>query len=281
MKTRSTLLPLCILIAGLVSTACSSPRQGVDSDPSMVGNRLIDDGRADEAIDHFQTLVDENPDSDEYRRGLASAYALRGGFRVQNLVAPIKEIDNAKAAKSSFEGISDFDFESNSEIVHKFSKVIAAQMEVMVFLKSLKSIQAPKPEQVDDLRSAVTALLLLKSISQSDYLYMAVLDTMVLRFEIQQLNLIPNSVQSCEEWLQVGQRNLLKVASHYGRILTYLSQARPSQDEQYQKQLTMLEDMALQTSELTTTSLATLSLLKYASDVPELKIIQPNPRCEN
>ncbi len=270
------------LTAGAISIGligCSSPRQAADENPSLVGYRLIDEGRSDAAIEHFQSLVDQDPASDEYRRGLSSAYALRGGFRVQNLVKPMREIDSANHLKDDLEDMIEFDSKSNSKVLTEFRSLLMMQTQVMVFLKSLHEIRSPTADQVEDLKTAVATLLPMKQVTQGDYLYMAVLDALILRFQIQNSQSEPIGQLSCEDWLQFGQKSLLKVANQYGQILTNLMAAKPSQKEEYQKQISMLEDASLKTSELTTTSLATLSLLKYASELEDIRILSANPQC--
>src|SRR4051812_42593708 len=91
---------LALLI--IFGAGCTAPKTAKTSDPVRTGYQLIDDGKADQAIEHFQALCDEDPDNDDYIRGLSSAYALKGGFQVQILMDPLKAIRSAENFKNDF-----------------------------------------------------------------------------------------------------------------------------------------------------------------------------------
>lgn len=261
-----------LLLAGV---ACSSPREESQKDPALVGYNLIDEGRADAAIDHFQVLVDENPDSVTYRRGLSSAYALRGGFRVQNLVKPMLEIRQADQMKREFENLFKQVAESKSAL-KPFEKTLAFQIELLVFLKKFEAIPVLTDKQALDLRTAISVLLELKKPAQGDYLYMAVLEALLLKKELSK----SLKAYTCEDAIGAVQTRIQASASHYGKIVFLLMRAQPSHSENYLKQENDLDHVVAETSLLTTSSLMTLSLVQYVSEPgAETRIFAAPPQC--
>jgi hypothetical protein len=95
-KIAVTLLAATLAAAAVLSCARRPARE---HDPVLQAYRLIDEQRTDEAIELLEGKLAEDPDNADYKVVLASAYAHKGGIKIQKLVPLINQAGKLKTKK--------------------------------------------------------------------------------------------------------------------------------------------------------------------------------------
>jgi tetratricopeptide (TPR) repeat protein len=93
-RGSSSFVPLAmilfVLVLSTLLTGCA--RKNKSEDTVLRAYRLIDAQRTDEAIELLEQKLNEDPKNYDYKVVLASAYAHKGGFKVQKLVQAVSQI---------------------------------------------------------------------------------------------------------------------------------------------------------------------------------------------
>ncbi|MBL7542950.1 MAG: hypothetical protein JNL11_03995 [Bdellovibrionaceae bacterium] len=112
-KAKTPLLPapslLCIIfcitffIGQLVLIGCDSKKNRSQKEtPTLLAYRLIDEQRTDEAIELLERELKKDPDNQQHKSVLASAYAHKAGIKIQKLVPIITQTERLKKLKDNF-----------------------------------------------------------------------------------------------------------------------------------------------------------------------------------
>ena len=267
---------LSLILSLVLCAACTSSHESSDSDEVLVGYRLIDQGKSNEAIEHFQILVERDQDSDEYRRGLSSAYALRGGFKIQNLIQPMKEVEAADKNKEEVQNLVNSLIEKDP-VFAELKKFVGVHMELLVFIRKFQAVPTASVAEREDLQLSMSVLRSMKVMTQGDYLYMAILKTLILKSNLVHSPAV--EFETCDDMFHLMQKRLVDLYSDYGQILSFLNNANPSREDQYAEQLKAIDNLVLETSTLTSVSVKALFLLDNAKESEAKRFINIAPQC--
>ncbi|MEZ0390789.1 MAG: hypothetical protein ACAH59_01140, partial [Pseudobdellovibrionaceae bacterium] len=207
-------------------------------------------------------------------RGLSSAHALKGGFRIQLLVEPMKAMKTAENLNKDFETLFKSLIAMRPELT-ELKGFLRLEIEILVFLRKFQAVPDLNSSQVKELQTSISILHDLKNPSQGDYLYMAVLQALILKAHVLQ----PLKFENCQQAVRQVQTRLQSVANDYGKVITYMNFAQPSRQKDYEKQQAQIEQVLGETSLLTTSSLMTLSLVEHVSSATQPRIFISPPEC--
>lgn len=107
-KMKKLITASLLAVACIVINACAkNDTQNKKEDVVLKSYRLIDEQRTDEAIELLESELASDPDNYEYKITLASAYAHKGGMKVQKFVPAVSKADKMKDLKLSLEDVDD------------------------------------------------------------------------------------------------------------------------------------------------------------------------------
>ncbi|OQW51111.1 MAG: hypothetical protein A4S09_10430 [Proteobacteria bacterium SG_bin7] len=158
------------------------PREKREADPILEAYRLIDEQRTDEAIALLENELRKNDSNIELRVVLASAYAHKGGIKIQKLFPVVNSIDKINKSKEKLGDVS-----KQKNINEKTNTVLLNAANLMIrasrFLDAYAAIPAADRKQVEYIRHAI---LLLSEISNTalkpeDVLFRAILEIVLLK----------------------------------------------------------------------------------------------------
>lgn len=252
-QTNNISIVLVLTLSFLVS-ACSSKEQELkEGDVLLTSYRLIDEQRTDEAISLLELELKKNQGDYDLQVALASAYAHKGGFKIQKLMPAFKSADEIKklakerkkqqkpsTEKPKKEEIqltgSDRTTRDISDLLVKASK----------FVNIYTSIPSITVEEAVYLNHAIYLLDELKSsILPPEALYRAVLRIVQLKHLIAkdfQENEFSSEGFTCNDGLTQGTKRLLDVSQVIVHIISDLVIVNPKDAE-------VLNSITLQISE--------------------------------
>ncbi len=266
---------LIVVLIFSLNLSCSKKESAEQHDRQlMTGYQLIDDNRSTEAIEHFSSLLEKNPENPDYIRGLGSAYAARAGFKVANLIGPIKELKGIDSVKESYESQMNAWAEENPKIL-PLKSFILAELEIIAMVKKFALIPTFTAQETDDLKMAVSTYLSLPDPTQGDYLYIAVLEALTMKSEILESVLFIN----CNQYAIAVQDRFFKIASRFSLILHHMELGQPSRKENFIKQQENISASLNKLSTLTSDSLLALSVINATHADPTLRLFPQKLEC--
>lgn len=259
----------------LLFTMACSPKKS-DSDESLVtGYQLIDEGRNDEAVTHFETLLETHPENQDYQRGLGSSYAARAGFSVQMLAGPMKSIQEIDAIKNSARELLEKVLGSGKNL-KSVEAFLAAELEILALIRKLQAIPRFSKSALWDLKEAISIYSTLPNRSQGDHLYLAVLSALVMRSQLENSNL---NFGSCQQALMVSKSLFFSTASQYIKILDFLKMAQPSRSKDYQEQIKRVVSSMGQLNDMTSEMMGAVLIGSSLAASSPLQIFKTPPTC--
>lgn len=270
---RKTAL-LLILLIGI--TACSD-RNKNNSNLVVEAYRLIDKDRTDEAISLLEGELSEDPNNYQYKVVLASAYAHKGGVRVQKFVSLVNQSTNLKQIKQRLKSkdtkkiVELNEIEKASHRISKFAlKVADLLILTSVFFEIYIAIPTITDEQVIYLKHAIDLLSSLDpNLKSEDALYRAVLRIILFKHIFNE-NLIgefmppeEKTPQSCKLDLVIVNDAMVEMGKTLIGILDDLTIAHPKKSDSYKE---LSNDIANKVSDFTV-AVSTASFIDEASEL--------------
>lgn len=258
----------------LLCLACSNKQNTSQDDNLITGYQLIDSGRTNEAVDHFSILQQREPTNQDYLRGLGSAFAARAGFKVQNLTGPIQEINSLDSMKKNYSDLLEKWLAKDSKL-EPVKNLLSLEIEVVSFIKKISLIPSFTTDQIYDLKKAITTYQLLDPPSQGDYLYIAVLEALLLKSVL--LEQVPTL--NCKQFIIALQDRFLEVASSYSSIIHHMKAGQPSRNESFAKQEKSIALALKDFSSITSNAVLAISAINIINSEDQLRIFTPNAEC--
>lgn len=171
---------ILVVLMGFV-VSCSNQKNDKGHDDTVLhAYRLIDENRSAEAIELLEGALTEDPSNDEYKVVLASAYAHKGGIRIQSLAAAIQKSTQLSQLKDRI------DLKTDQTIVSKVDAGAANFAAMLVKFSATIEVFTAVP-RVDRTQAIylVQAINLLNSLGQrikpEDVIYRGVLQIVLLK----------------------------------------------------------------------------------------------------
>ncbi|NCN40775.1 hypothetical protein GW916_05940 [bacterium] len=257
------LIQVALLSSMTLTFAACSKNQSTDlnsEDVILKSYMLIDSQRTDEAIDVLEIELSKNPGNQKVRSALASAYAHKGGIRVQKLVSAVAKVealsDLSEAVLGRDEGISLS--ENIDKIALSTAKIFSHFSNVFALYESIPTVTKDESIYVSHAISLLDEIG--DSIPQEDALYRAILSIVLFKHLFSE-NLIGEVLKTKFEaggcQLNIGEINdsIIKLGKLLLSILRDLKISNPSQAGDLEK---VSDEISSTTSNLT---LATSSLI--------------------
>lgn len=184
MQLRTTLAIKIVLsvlmIASVVFTGCNGKKNSQE-DPVLKAYRLIDEQRTDEAIELLETQLAKDPENSEFKVVLASAYAHKGGIKIQKLVSAINQSEKVKELNLKLAEVNGQD--NLSRKVNVFALNAASILTKFAgFFEAYASVPVISAEQATYLRHSIYLLNEMgNKIKAEDALYRAVLGVVLFK----------------------------------------------------------------------------------------------------
>ena len=174
-----TLLFIGLFLSVLV-LGCAK-KEDKKEDTVLKAYRLIDEQRTDEAIELLESAIAKEPSNTQYKAVLASAYAHKGGIKVQKLVPIINHSEKLKKLSEKLPEVNKS--ESHSQRVNQTALNLAALLlRFSGFLEAYASVPLVTKDQATYLRHAIYILNDLgDKVRQEDVLYRAILEIVLLK----------------------------------------------------------------------------------------------------
>lgn len=209
-----------IAFISLMSFGCDKQDRH-NEDSVLRAYQLIDEQRTDEAIELLETELNKNPNSNEYKSVLASAYAHKAGIKIQKLVPVINQADclNKLKEKSS-------EVDKKESFSNRLNKMAIDASSLFVKLSNVMEAYASVPvltaDQATYLRHAIYLLTSIgKGLTQDDVLYRAVLEIILFKYILSE-NLIGEFTESVvvdEAKCRIDIGNLNETLINLGKLL--------------------------------------------------------------
>ena len=176
-----------ILALSLQLVGCSH-KNDESEDPLLKAYRLIDLHRTDEAIALMEDKLTGQPENDDYRETLASAYAHKAGIRIQSLAPAVVESKKVemieKYASELDQTIKTSDGLSMGSQVYRI--LLGASETIKNIVQVYSAVPTVSDEQSLLLRHAISLLDGLHKPSSSALLYRSVLRFVFLKYQFGQ-----------------------------------------------------------------------------------------------
>ncbi|MDZ4678688.1 MAG: hypothetical protein SGI74_14415 [Oligoflexia bacterium] len=173
------LKPETLLCASMLA-GCSK-KEDKKQNTVLEAYRLIDEQRTDEAIELLESAITKEPSNTEYKVVLASAYAHKGGIKVQKLVPIINHSEKLKKLGEKLPELNKA--EAKSQRVNQAALNLSAVLVRFAgFLEAYASVPLATPNQATYIRHAIYILNELgNKVKPEDALYRAVLEIVLLK----------------------------------------------------------------------------------------------------
>jgi hypothetical protein len=173
---------IIILLLGGVILGCQTKNQDRKDDVALRAYRLIDDQRTDEAIELLETELREDSSNKDLKVTLASAYAHKGGIKIQKLASVVGNVDTLNKSKRTF-----IDIGKQKTMSEQTNATVMNASTMLLNLAQVFDAYAAIPVINRDQASYVRhAIMLLNEIKNSDLkpedvLYRLVLEVVMLK----------------------------------------------------------------------------------------------------
>jgi tetratricopeptide (TPR) repeat protein len=269
-----------VLIAGvvLILSACApAPKQESDLTRAY---RLIDAQRSDEAIALLEKINDEEPENDQYRIALASAYANKAGVKVQKIWSLVKISKNAKQLTEALGAAEPGEKEPSEKVDDALDQVADTLARFALIMKIYVAIPNVELANRPYLAHAVTLLASIENIPQGDAMFRALLRIIEFKSDLAvQLIGVPkktqraNQAEGCAVDFERMGSAIAVQSAQLGAILEDLSIALPDQAEQLNGVRTKIAQTA---ADLTKNMTSLIVMEKSASVALKQSIIDNN-----
>ncbi len=161
---------------------CQAKNTDHNVDPRLEAYRLIDEQRTDEAIELLETELQNDENNNELKVALASAYAHKGGIKIQKLVPIVSSIDKINKDRSA-----PIDTQKQKNLTEKtHASLINASLLLSQFSRFVEvyvAIPVADRNQADYIRHAILLFneIESKNLKQEDVLYRLILEIVLLK----------------------------------------------------------------------------------------------------
>jgi hypothetical protein len=240
MKNKLIFSLSIILISLLSLVACGPKSKPQETDKILTAYRLIDEQRADEAIALMENALIEEPNQDQYKEVLASAYAHKAGIKIQTLAPAItqgQKIKSIKMAPQESSGNSNQTVQNMASMFAGFSS----------FFEVYAAIPLVDADHVAYLEQSIAVLNSLTKTKQENALYRAVLEIVLLKHYLADgvVGEVPTASSSdltakdqkvtCQIDFEETKSNLAKLGKLFIDICGDLSLSNPNNGAQLKK----------------------------------------------
>lgn len=236
----SRLILFAVLTIAMV-TSCAPAKKDENESPVLKAYRLIDENRTDEAIVLLEEKLAAEPENTEYKTTLASAYAHKGGFKVQKLVPVVNQAEKLEKIggrlpdlqkPNTLSGQADVTAMAVAMLLNRFARVFDLY----------ESIPLATRQQAVHLRYAISLLDELgPHLKSEDALYRAVLEVILLKHLLaetlvgEMVEPIEISAETCQLDLNHINKALVDIGKLLIDILNDFALANPGQAEEMKK----------------------------------------------
>lgn len=245
-----------LIIATVSSLSCGKKSSAYSDGVVVLSYRLIDSNRTDEAIELLEQNLALQPANIEYRIILASAYAHKGGFRIQRFVPVLSQRQNFSQIRNSFRRNNSDSGESES-MANSIANIL---MGASGLFRIYSVIPVIEPDRIFYIRHAIEILKAVPHIESEHALYKAILEVLLFKHLFSE-KLAAEFTQpanrtesSCRIDLMVVNDVTLEMGRLLIEIFSDLSISKPSSQESFQE---LSNDVAAAVSDI---SLATAGI---------------------
>lgn len=262
-----TAVSLFIILAAFFFVGCAPEKKQQNESTSVKAYRLIDEQRTDEAIQLLETSLREEPDNQDYKIILASAYAHKAGFGVQKLIPLMSRAKSFKQDDALFlKIIEELKKDEKPAQIMQLARLFNQMSE---FAKIYNAI--PSTESVYEVAYLEQAIDILnkvgKDLKPEDALYRGVLEILLLKHILSekligQIN-TEIKLENCQVDLSTANLSIIRLGKLLIDIYYDIGIANPSQAI---KMKTLAESTAVIVSDLTL-AITTVTAIDEAASV--------------
>lgn len=267
MFSRRRFLSFATMAMVFLTVACAQKKSASDETVILQAYRLIDDQRTDEAIVLLERELSQNPERDDYKVVLASAYAHRGGIKIQKLVPLVTQMDKLKSPKNPFDTKSEKSL--NDKVNNGVLGIAALLTQYVEATRTYSAVPVVDANQASYIQHAVSLLGEIgPKINPEDALYRAILQIVLFKHLLAEKLIGEFSGENskgatCRVDLEVVNGAVIRLAKIMIDIYSDLQIASPSKKDEMKKLSVQTADSVSNVTIATTT----MTVLDEASTI--------------